>query len=407
MRHSLSYSRTSSGFTLIEVVLVIVVAGILAGVAMRGSKQIAESARSEETKQELEALSNAIIGNSSLENSGSQPDFGYVGDVGSLPPNLDALVTNPGGYSTWNGPYIQNRFSQTTDDYKRDAWNSFYGYSGGVTITSTGSGSNIIRNLAPSTDDLLMNNVSGLILDVDGTPPGNILKDSLSLRFMYPDGTGNISTKSISPDAGGYFSFDSIPIGNQDIYVIYAPSSDTVRRYVSVLANSSSYLEFRMPASFAGSASGSPEILRPMGIGFSSELSISGCTSNWECVDDIVADEQSSTVKGSGGGWRSDTYATENSSVNSGTIDSVLIFVRAKGGGGLTARVALRTNGSFYEGADITLTSGFADYSITYVTNPNTTSQWSWAEINSMEIGVSFLGAGKATQIWAEVYFTP
>ena len=64
MRHSSSYSRTNSGFTLIEVVLVIVVAGILAGVAMRGSKQIADSARSEETKQELEALSTAIIGNS-------------------------------------------------------------------------------------------------------------------------------------------------------------------------------------------------------------------------------------------------------------------------------------------------------------------------------------------------------
>lgn len=249
--HCTGLSHTDqAGFTLIEVVLVIVVTGIMVGVAMRGGKQIADSARSEETKQELEALSRAIIGNEMLENSGSRPDFGYVGDVGSMPSSLDDLVTNPGSYATWNGPYIQNRFTQSTDDYKRDAWNSLYSYSGGVTITSTGSGSNIVRNLAASTADLLINNVSGLILDVDGKPPGTTYKDSLTVRFIYPNGSGGTTTKIITPDAGGFFQIDSIPIGNQDIQVIYLPSSDTLRHFLSVGAKSALYNEYRLTVDF-------------------------------------------------------------------------------------------------------------------------------------------------------------
>ena len=172
----------------------------------------------------------------------------------TLPSNaassLDDLVTNPGSYATWNGPYIQNRFSQITDDYKRDAWNSLYSYGGGVTITSTGSGSNIVRKLAASIDDLLINNVSGLILDTDGTPPGTTYKDSLQVQLIYPDGSGGTTIRTITPDAGGFFQVDSIPIGNQDVQVIYVPSGDTLRHFLSVGLASAIYNEFHLSTNF-------------------------------------------------------------------------------------------------------------------------------------------------------------
>lgn len=232
------------GFTLIEVVLSIVIAGILVTMALRSVVTISETAKVEETKQEMEQLAYGIIGNPELENNGIRTDFGYVGDVGSLPPNLDALFSNPGGYSTWKGPYIKRRFSQITNDYKQDAWGINYSYSGGIDITSTGSGSNIVRKLANATSDLVINQITGTVLDLDGTSPGDIYKDSVILQLTIPDGAGNILTKTTNPNAGGYFSFDSIPIGNHDLEIIYLPDNDSLKRFVSVLPNSSLYNEY-------------------------------------------------------------------------------------------------------------------------------------------------------------------
>jgi prepilin-type N-terminal cleavage/methylation domain-containing protein len=237
------------GFTLIEVVLVIVISGILVGVALRFGGNITETARVEETKQELDHLAEAVAGNQTLNNNGVRSDFGYVGDVGAMPPNLDALYSNPGSYATWNGPYISNRFSQTPDDYKTDAWGTSYSYTGS-SITSTGSGGNIIRQVATSTDHLLFNSLSGNIYDTDGTPPGTKYKDSLSVRLTLPDGTGSTTTRTSTVGTGGFFSFDSVSIGNHQLEIIYLPDSDTLTRFVSVLPNSSAYTPYHLLAKF-------------------------------------------------------------------------------------------------------------------------------------------------------------
>ncbi|MCH8027529.1 MAG: type II secretion system protein [candidate division Zixibacteria bacterium] len=152
------------GFTLIEIVIVLVISAILATVAMRSAFFISETAKEEETKQELEMLQFAIVGNPLLYNDNTRSDFGYVGDVGSMPPNLDALFSNPGGYATWNGPYIKRRFEQDPDDYKKDAWGVVYTY-GGNSVTSSGSGSNIVREFGTSLNDFLINGVDGVLLD--------------------------------------------------------------------------------------------------------------------------------------------------------------------------------------------------------------------------------------------------
>lgn len=239
----------AKGFTLIELALVIVIIGLLATTALRTGGALFATAKVEETRQEMDALALAIVGNPALDNDGVRGDFGYVGDIGALPPSLDALYTNPGGYATWRGPYISNRLTQTPTDFKTDAWGITYTYSG-VTITSSGSGSNILRQIAPTANQLLRNRLSGVVLDADGTPPGSVSHDSISILLTVPDGAGGSMVRTNIVDAGGYFSFDSVPIGNHDLKVIYRTAHDTLASLASVAPSSALYQQYRLSANY-------------------------------------------------------------------------------------------------------------------------------------------------------------
>ncbi len=235
--------KNPKGFTLIEVVMAIVIAGILAGIAMRSTVSITETGRTEITKTEMKDIAFAMVGNADLQNNHIRNEFGYVGDVGTMPTSLADLMTNPGGYATWKGPYVKNRFSQTATDYAQDAWGKSYAFAG-VDITSTGSGSTIVHKVGEATSDFLSNKVTGNIYDSDGTPPGTIYKDSITVLLTIPNGSGATITNGVSPNFGGYFSFDSVPIGNHDIQIVYIPTNDTLKRFVSVTPKSVLYDEY-------------------------------------------------------------------------------------------------------------------------------------------------------------------
>lgn len=402
---ALTGRESTRGFTLIELVIVIVVIGIMSSLAARIGGQVLDAARVDETREELERLAFAVAGDPRLENNGVRSDFGYVGDVGAMPADLDALYTNPGSYSTWNGPYIQNTLEQITDDYKKDAWAIAYTFSGGNTITSTGSGSNLIRRIANSTDDLLYNSVSGNVVDLDGSPPDTTYRDSISVKLTYPDGVGGMATTSASVGPGGYFAVDSVPVGNHSLEIVYSPTNDTLRRYVAVTSNSDVYGHFALLANHWPVAPSYFEVLRPNATGTADNFSGSGCSSVWECVDDVTADDDATYVYKGGGGWNNETYAAENSAISAGTINYVIIYVRASQSEPI--RVALRTGGSLYESSDISTSGSYADYSNMWTTNPDTSSPWTWSEIDNLEIGVTLKSSARATQVWMEVNYTP
>lgn len=251
-----------TGITLIEVVVFIVIAGILASVAIRSVSTISDTARLEETRQEMDQLAFAVAGNPELINNGHRADFGYVGDVGALPPSLDALHSDP-GYATWDGPYISNEIVQIDNDYASDAWGAPYSFSG-TTITSNGSGSPIVRRIADSNAELLTNSMSGVVLDIDGTPPGTVYNDSLVISLTYPDGAGSYQTDSTQPDMSGYFSFSGIPIGTHTLSVIYYPNNDTLNRFVAIPPASSPHTEIRIGSDLwvptSGTGSGLEEV---------------------------------------------------------------------------------------------------------------------------------------------------
>lgn len=127
-----------SGFTLIELVIIIVVLGILASVGIPVIGSVVVSSRENATKREMLLLKTVIVGQ-----TGAATVRGYENDVGSSPPDLTGLVSKPAGVSDWdrftqtgwNGPYIDS----SGNDYLTDAWGAGYIYDDGArTIKSVG-----------------------------------------------------------------------------------------------------------------------------------------------------------------------------------------------------------------------------------------------------------------------------
>jgi type II secretory pathway pseudopilin PulG len=237
--------------------MTIVIIGILAAVAMRSVQSSIDSSRVRETQAEMDELIAAIAGNPDLYNNGMRSSFGYVGDVGALPASLDNLVTNPGGYSTWNGPYVSRRFSQDTDGFKKDAWGNNYTFSTGITLASTGGGSiPMTKSASSAAADLTTTPINGTITDAAGNPPGDS-SVAVTVSITYPDGAGGTTSSSTNPTAGGTFSFSNIPVGVRTITAAYRATNDTSRVYAAVLPKSGATVAMRLPdAPFAGSGGG-------------------------------------------------------------------------------------------------------------------------------------------------------
>lgn len=95
-----------AGFTLIEILMVVVIIGLLAGtatVALRGRMDQANKTRA---KADVQAISQAV-------------DL-YELDNGTPPASLQNLISK-GGERNWNGPYLKNGLP-------KDPWGNDYRY---------------------------------------------------------------------------------------------------------------------------------------------------------------------------------------------------------------------------------------------------------------------------------------
>jgi general secretion pathway protein G len=90
---SLRRRSRQGGFTLLEILVVLAIIGLIAAIAAPQVFKSLGGAKSDSAKVQIEALSTGI-------------DL-YRLEVGTLPPDLDALVERPSGEERWNGPYLR------------------------------------------------------------------------------------------------------------------------------------------------------------------------------------------------------------------------------------------------------------------------------------------------------------
>jgi prepilin-type N-terminal cleavage/methylation domain-containing protein len=112
-----------AGFTLIEVIVVVAIIAIISGIMVPMMYRVWESSDQDLTLNRLKDLQVAMIGDSRLFQNGVRTHFGYVGDIGQLPPQgaLADLKDDPGAsVVNWKGPYLPSGYDAA--NYARDAW---------------------------------------------------------------------------------------------------------------------------------------------------------------------------------------------------------------------------------------------------------------------------------------------
>ncbi|MEE9442906.1 MAG: prepilin-type N-terminal cleavage/methylation domain-containing protein [candidate division Zixibacteria bacterium] len=139
----------SSGFTLIELIIVIIVLGIVAAVAIPKMGDVSQNSKTNATRTEMLTLKRAIIGNPQVIAGNRHANPGFEGDVGHPPITLSELAIKPDSIATydrflhrgWNGPYVDS----AGNDYLKDAWDVAYIYDGiNRKITSAGGPDSIV-----------------------------------------------------------------------------------------------------------------------------------------------------------------------------------------------------------------------------------------------------------------------
>ena len=104
-------TRKQAGFTLIEIMVVIVILGLMATLVVQSLDGRTEQAAQTAVRNDISTLEGAIKFYK-LDN------FNYP----SQSQGLQALLSNPGGLKNWRGPYIErNRLPQ-------DPWGNDYRY---------------------------------------------------------------------------------------------------------------------------------------------------------------------------------------------------------------------------------------------------------------------------------------
>ncbi len=114
---------SGAGFSLIELLVVLVILGLIAGLVVPNIIGRTEAAKFKAAKAAIVSLSSAVDG--------------YYLDVGSPPDNLDDLISQPGNAPNWRGPYAKQ--SLITDPWGNPYEYRFPGEHGEYDIISYGA----------------------------------------------------------------------------------------------------------------------------------------------------------------------------------------------------------------------------------------------------------------------------
>ncbi len=111
------------GFTLVELLLVLVILALIGGLVLPGIRGKAESAKANAAAAQVSRLAMAV-------------ESFYL-DTGSTPDSLEMLVTESGDVKGWNGPYVKG--SLLKDPWGREYEYTYPGEHGDFDLVSLGA----------------------------------------------------------------------------------------------------------------------------------------------------------------------------------------------------------------------------------------------------------------------------
>jgi len=209
-------NKKTNGFTLFQLVALIVVLGLIATTAVQLVVILTPSTWENEVRKELELLKCSVIGC-------TEGDCGFIGDAGAIPTLLEHLLSDPGIYCNWQGPYLDVGYVDDPLDYLVDPWGNPYIWDPeNLSITSTAGGNTdpITISLAGSVAELLGNSVQYQFTDENG-----VFLTPLEIEVYVNFGCGDIL---LDYDETVGFYGDGFPECGLEVSVINLVSEDTL-----------------------------------------------------------------------------------------------------------------------------------------------------------------------------------
>jgi len=157
-------------------------------------------------------LKDAMIGNIKQTSAGSRSDFGFAGDLGQLPPNLDALISYSNANGTF-GPFLSGGFDPLS--FKEDSWGYALAYSYSTDVYSrreaaiiTSLGSDNAIGGTGTAEDIQVSIYTNEVIPVSTstsnvlvrfiTAPSSTFSANITIHLSYKDGEGADEEQTIS-----------------------------------------------------------------------------------------------------------------------------------------------------------------------------------------------------------------
>jgi prepilin-type N-terminal cleavage/methylation domain-containing protein len=247
-----THSNRPAGFTLIESVATLAVVSVLmvglAGVA----NSVLNRRQVDMTTDQMNEIRRAMTGNPVIIVNEARTAFGYLGDMGNFPANIQDLwvkgsqpefVFNTAKKTGagWHGPYLELRAIEYATALGTDGWGNNFSYSTTPAVDPTFGATVFAQFLslgpdrtAGGNDDITINffkaetqsRLQGYVKDNNGdVVPG------VNVTVNYPQ-NGVLTTASTVADDTGYYAINDIPYGNRSVTIdpklVLAPGTTAV-----------------------------------------------------------------------------------------------------------------------------------------------------------------------------------